>query len=144
MMLNCEAVGVTVLRVVTGVSMSTHGYAKIFGGGMEKFTSGVSEMGFPAPELFAWSAALSELVGGICLALGLGTRISAFLIASTMVVAAFVRHAADPFQRKELAILYLAVSIYFLLSGGGRWALDIFLSRNDSSMKPRMDTDAHG
>lgn len=128
-MFKCEAVGVTVLRVVAGVSMTTHGYAKTLGGGMEKFTAGVSEMGFPAPEFFAWSAALSELVGGVCLALGLGTRISAFFIASTMVVAIFVRHAADPFQRKELAVLYLAVTLYFMLSGGGRWSLDVFLKR---------------
>jgi len=122
-------IGSIILRITSGLAMSTHGYAKVFGGSMEKFTSGVSEMGFPMPEVFAWSAALSELVGGVCLALGLGTRISAFLIACTMGVAIFIRHAGDPFQRKELAILYLAVMIFFLLAGGGKWSVDSLLPR---------------
>jgi len=117
-------IGFTVLRVASGVMMSTHGYGKIFGGRMEGFAQGVAEMGFPAPAFFAWSAALAELVGGICLALGLGTRISAVMIAGTMCVAAFIRHAADPFGKKELALLYLAVMIFFVLAGGGKWALE--------------------
>lgn len=117
--------GLVVLRVSSGLMMATHGYGKIFEDGrMAKFTEGVAGMGFPMPELFAWAAALAELVGGITLALGLGTRISAFLIGVTMVVAAFIRHAADPFAKKELALLYLAIMVFFLLYGGGKWALD--------------------
>lgn len=129
MNVSCENAGSLVLRVTAGLAMSTHGYAKIFGGNMDKFTGSVSDLGFPAPEVFAWAAALSELVGGICLAIGLGTRISAFLIAGTMAVAVFIRHAADPFQRKELAVLFLAVMIYFLCAGGGAWSADAIISR---------------
>jgi putative oxidoreductase len=120
-----DQVGLLVLRVASGLMMATHGYGKIVEDGrMEKFTGGVAEMGFPAPGLFAWLAALSELVGGICLALGLGTRVSAALIAGTMFVAAFIRHGADPFAKKELALLYLAVMIFFALYGGGKWAVE--------------------
>jgi putative oxidoreductase len=119
-----DAIGLLVLRAGSGLMMATHGYAKIFGGGMDGFTKGVSEMGFPAPGVFAWMAALSELVGGICLALGLGTRISAVLIGGTMVVAAFVAHAGDPFAKKEMALLYLAIMVFFALYGGGKWAVD--------------------
>lgn len=125
-----SAVGLTILRVVSGIMMATHGHGKIFGGRMEGFTQGVADMGFPLPWLFAWMAALSELVGGICLALGLGTRVSAFLIAGTMFVAGFIRHASDPFARKELAFLYLAVMIFFALAGGGKWAVERWLCRN--------------
>ena len=125
-----RSIGVTQLRIIAGLSMATHGYGKIFGGGMQGFTAGVAKLGFPAPEFFAWIAALSELVGGVCLALGLGTRISSLMIAGTMFVAVFIRHGADPFGKKELALLYLAVMIFFLLAGGGRWALDSLLSRD--------------
>jgi putative oxidoreductase len=119
-----QTAALTLMRVGTGLMMATHGYAKIFGGRMDGFTNAVGDMGFPVPVLFAWLAALSELVGGVLLALGLGTRISAFLIAGTMVVAAFIRHGADPFSDKELALLYLVVTLYFTACGGGRWALD--------------------
>lgn len=117
----------TLLRVTAGLAMATHGYAKIFGGRMEGFTQGVAEMGFPLPVVFAWAAALTELVGGVLLALGLGTRISAALIAFTMFVAAFIRHAGDPFSARELALLFLAVNIFFAAHGGGKWALDRFV-----------------
>jgi len=125
-----EHMGLLVLRVAAGLMMMTHGYGKIFEEGrMEKFATGVSELGFPAAGLFAWIAALSELVGGLCLALGLGTRISAALIAGTMFVAAFIRHAPDPFAKKELALLYLAVMIFFALYGGGKWAVERLICR---------------
>ncbi|MCP5489357.1 MAG: DoxX family protein [Verrucomicrobia bacterium] len=125
-----QLLALTVMRVGAGLMMATHGYGKIFEDGrMEKFTAGVGDMGFPFPGLFAWLAALSELVGGVCLALGLGTRVSAFLIAGTMFVAAFIRHGADPFAKKELALLYLVVMVYFAVCGGGRWALDKFLGK---------------
>jgi putative oxidoreductase len=81
-------------------------------------------MGFPAPVFFAWMAALSELVGGVFLAIGFATRPAAFLIACTMTTAGFVRHAADPYGRKELAFLYLAVAVMFMLTGAGRYSVD--------------------
>ena len=117
-------VGLLLLRVVTGLSMATHGYAKIFGGNMEKLTQGLDGMGFPAPAFFAWAAALSEFVGALCLALGLGTRVAAGFIAITMTVAAFIAQAGNPFDKRELALLYLAVSIAFVLIGGGRFAVE--------------------
>ena len=123
------------LRLGFGLSMATHGYAKIFGGWMGKFTEGVAAMGFPAPEVFAWIAALSELVGGILVALGLGTRVSAFFVAFTMVVAAFVQHAADPFAKKELAVLFLVGFSALILTGGGQFALDRFLHKHHPTPK---------
>ena len=123
------------LRLGFGLSMATHGYAKIFGGWMGKFTEGVAAMGFPAPEVFAWIAALSELVGGILVALGLGTRVSAFFVAFTMVVAAFVQHAADPFAKKELAVLFLVGFSALILTGGGQFALDRLIHKHHPTPK---------
>ena len=102
---------------------------------MGKFTEGVAAMGFPAPEAFAWMAALSELVGGVLVALGLGTRVSAFFVAFTMVVAAFVQHAADPFAKKELAVLFLVGFSALILTGGGQFALDRFLHKHHPTPK---------
>lgn len=125
-----ENAAFALLRAASGLMMATHGYGKIFEEGrMERFTAGVGEMGFPVPGLFAWLAALAELVGGVALALGLGSRVSAALIAGTMFVAAFIRHGADPFEKKELALLYLVVMLFFAVYGGGKWAVDRWLCR---------------
>ena len=117
-------VTLVLLRVFIGLAISTHGYQKIFGGGMAGFTEGVAGMGFPAPEIFAWLAALSEFGGGILLALGLFSRLGALAVMGVMGTAFFVYHAADPFSVKEMAFAYLVVSSSLLFSGGGYYSLD--------------------
>ena len=122
-------IGLLILRALTGLGMATHGYAKVFGGRMDGFTEVVAGLGFPAPVFFAWAAALTELVGGLLLAVGLLTRTSAFLIFGTMTVAAFIQHANDPFSDKELALLYWTVTLAILFLGAGRFSIDRILGR---------------
>ena len=94
----------------------------------EEFTKGIADMGFPAPNWFAWAAGLSELGGGILIALGLMTRPASFFLGITMFVAAFIRHATDPFMRKEKALLFLSLAVFFTLVGAGRYSLDRIVS----------------
>lgn len=118
--------GLTLLRIFTGVTMAlSHGIGKL--PPPEGLIQGTAKLGFPAPELFAWSAALAEFAGGIGLALGLFTRISSFFVAFTMFVAAFGAHLNDPFAKKELALLYFFIAVAFLLKGSGDWSIDSFL-----------------
>lgn len=120
--------GLTLLRIFAGISLAfAHGIGKIPPG--EGLVTGTANLGFPMPTLFAWAAGLSEVLGGIFLALGLLTRLSGFFIAFTMMVAAFGVHAADPFQKKELALMYMFVGIAFMLKGAGDWSLDSFLRK---------------
>lgn len=116
--------GLLWLRMIAGAGIAYHGYGKVFGEWMPKFIEGVGEMGFPMPMVFAWAAALSEFVGGILLAAGLGTRFAAAAIFGTMAVAAFVAHAADPLQKKELALAYWTIAGALMMTGGGRFSLD--------------------
>lgn len=67
--------------------------------------------------------------GGLLIALGLATRPAAFLVLVTMGVAAFIRHAADPFRVKELALAYWTIAGALILTGGGPWSLDALLCR---------------
>lgn len=76
------------------------------------------------PEVFAWAAAFSELIGGICVALGLGTRIAAAAVFATMSVAAFRVHAQDAFRVKELALCYWTMAGALIFMGGGPFALE--------------------
>lgn len=117
-------VGLLWLRILMGAGIAYHGYGKIFGGGLGGFAQGISSMGFPAPELFAWMAALSEFIGGICIVLGFGTRIAAFFVFSTMSVAAFVHHAGDPLAVKELALAYWTMAVTLMLTGPGKLSVD--------------------
>ena len=119
-------IAMTGLRVFTGLTMAfAHGIGKI--PPSAEFVAGVSGLGFPMPEIAAWLASFAEFGGGIALALGLLTRPAAAMIAVTMTVAAFGVHAMDPFQKKEMALIYLALSLFFALRGSGRLSVDRYL-----------------
>jgi putative oxidoreductase len=127
-----------------------HGWGKVAAlstGQGQGLIETVGRLGFPAPALFAWAAALSEFAGGLLVALGLGTRIAAGFAAVTMAVAAFVRHHAltrlvawlglasvpdetlKAWGNPELALVYLVVLLAVLLLGPGRLSLDRLVRR---------------
>lgn len=121
-------VGLLVLRVFAGLSLAlAHGWMKL--PPSEQFIDGVGNLGFPVPGAFAWAATLAEFAGGILLALGLFTRPAAFFVLFTMGVAAFGQHLRDPFSVKEMALLYGAIALMYLLKGAGRLSVDALLRR---------------
>jgi putative oxidoreductase len=125
--------GLLVLRLMAGLALAfAHGVNKI--PPSEGFIGGVEALGFPFPVFFAWSAGVAEFVGGLCLAVGLLTRPASVLIAFTMAVAFFLRHATDDFATKEKAFLYGGIALLYLLTGGGRFSVDAFF-RNRASKR---------
>ena len=67
--------------------------------------------------------------------LGLLTRPSAFFLAITMAVAAFLQHADDPFSGKEKALLYMMVFLLYLIVGSGKYGVDSLLRRRGTGRK---------
>jgi putative oxidoreductase len=117
------------LRLALAVTILPHGIQKTLGwwGGygyantMAAFTQ---MMGIPAP--LALAAILAESLGALLLFFGLFTRLSAFAIGVTMIVAASVHWANGFFMPKgiEFFIPVTAIAIFLLVRGGGKWALD--------------------
>jgi putative oxidoreductase len=120
--------GLLVLRLGFGLTLAFgHGMNKALALG--KFIRSVTRHGFPAPEIVGPLAMLSELAGGLLLALGLYTRPAAVLVIATMVGAAFVAHRGDPFSEKELALAYALVAAVLFVTGPGRHSLDARLGK---------------
>jgi putative oxidoreductase len=120
-------VGLLVLRVA-GAYLAVHGFEKVSAGVQDpanwSFVGTVKSMNFPLPHVFAWAAALSELVGGAAVALGVYTRVAALACAVTMFVAAFIKHGDDGFGKMEAALVYLSVFLGLAFLGGGRLSVD--------------------
>ncbi len=120
--------GWTLVRVVFGMLLCLlHGLPKVTGD-MGRFAEGVGSLGFPMPTFFAWCAALTELVGGPLIALGLFTRPAAALATFTMIVAVY-RHHADPLTVMEKPFLFLTVFLAMVIAGAGPWSLDARMRR---------------
>ncbi len=123
--INAHALNIALLllRLVGGSFMITHGigkWEKLAAGGNIEFADpfGIGA----APSLLL--AVFAELVCAALLILGFGTRLASIPLIVTMAVAAFIAHGDDPFKKKELALLYLAIYIALLLLGSGKYSLD--------------------
>ena len=135
------SLGLLVLRVAAGASLAfLHGWQKFHDPDMKsKFFSGVEGMGLPGGHYMAWAAIVAELVGGALLALGLLTRVWAFMIACVMGVAIFKVHLHQGWTAMEPALLYGGIAIAFLLGGPGRFSVDGMLfcrGKKDESLPP--------
>ena len=126
--------GLALVRLGFGASLAlAHGVPKLTNA--HGFVGRLAQGGFPAPSLFGWAAILSELVGGLLLALGLLTRPAAAFVLVTLAVAAFHVHAADPFGKKELALAYVLVALATLVAGPGRFSLDAALASRRAAFR---------
>jgi putative oxidoreductase len=118
--------GLLILRVFAGLSLlMAHGLGKL--PPSASFMKGVQDLGFPAEA--AWLSTFAETVGALALVAGFMTRPAALLIAINLSVAGFLRHASDPYARKELPFLFLAVAVMFVLVGAGRYSIDRLLRK---------------
>ena len=130
----------TILRLALGLVILPHGLQKTigwFGGyGFDATLGYFSGIGIPA--FFGFLAIAAESLGAIALITGFTTRIAAFGIAVTMLVASSM-HAANGFfmnwsgQQKgegfEYHILAIAIAVVLMIGGAGRFSLDRLVTR---------------
>lgn len=110
----------SILRIMTGLMFMEHGMSKLF-----NFPPGTMHPSFPA---LLWFAGVLECFGGALVALGLFTRVVAFLLSGEMAIAYFMFHFPKSFfpllNGGDAAVLYCFVFLYLALAGGGEWSLD--------------------
>ncbi|MDF2375409.1 MAG: DoxX family protein [Verrucomicrobiales bacterium] len=123
-----SSLGILILRLFTGGCMLfAHGWGKLtkFGELSGKFADPIGLGSAPSLAL----AVFAEVFCAIAIMLGLFTRAAAIPLLITMLVAAFVVHDADPFQKKEFALLYAAPFLMLILTGAGSFSVDAKLKR---------------
>jgi putative oxidoreductase len=113
------------MRIVAGAMFAVHGAQKLLGW----YATNAS----PAVGSQIWFGGVIELVGGLLIAVGLWTRLSAFLASGTMAVAYFQFHwklvLADgkwlpTVNKGELAALYCFVFLLLVMRGAGPVSVD--------------------
>lgn len=72
-------------------------------------------------------AVFAEVFCAALVVIGLGTRLAAVPIVGFFLVIVFIHHGADPFQKKELPLVYLVSFLGILIQGGGRYAFDAWI-----------------
>ena len=117
-----------ILRIVVALLYLEHGAAKLL-----HFPIAQPGVPDPLPALLV-AAAIIELVVGTLIALGLFTRIAAFIASGEMAVAYFMAHLPRGFwpvvNNGEGAILFCFVFLYVAAAGPGAWSIDGARMRN--------------
>lgn len=120
------------VRFPLGLDMFVHGYMKVANipGALRYFD------GLNVPHFFAWLAIIAEFCGGLGLMLGLLSRIAAFGVGVTMVIAIFLRHlpygylmnwhGGLPFGTEgyEYHTLAIGMALTVMIEGAGKWSVD--------------------
>lgn len=111
-----------ILRVIGGGFMLTHGVGKLM-----KLING--DFGFPDPlgigmELSLGLTVFSEFLCAALILIGLGTRLASIPLAITMLVAGFIHHGGDSFNKKEMALLYFGIYLILFFLGSGKYSVD--------------------
>jgi len=117
-----------VLRIMAALLFMEHGLMKLFH--------------FPAPQpgapdplpLLLLAAAIIEVAGGALIAVGLLTRVAAFICSGEMAAGYFMVHAPKSFwpalNQGDAAILFSFVFLYLAFAGPGAWSLDSMFRRS--------------
>jgi len=116
----------SILRIMTGLLFLEHGMQKLF-----HFPPLPAAMFAGVPANFIpvlMTGACIELIGGALVALGIFTRIAAFICSGEMAIAYWLGHFArggffPALNGGDAAILFCFVFLYIAAAGPGPWAL---------------------
>lgn len=130
-----QSVFLLAVRLYWGWQFAQTGWGKLQH--LPKVTGFFSSLGIPVPAFSALAVSWLELIGGILLALGLGSRFIGLLLAGDMFVAYLTAGRAnlllifsDPGKfYGDDAYTFLFASLLILIFGPGRFALDELLKQ---------------
>jgi putative oxidoreductase len=127
--------GLLLGRLIFGVLMVAHGGQKLFGWlggyGLAGTAGFFEQLGFRPGRLFVLTAALSEVVSGILIALGLFGPVGPALLLPVMIVAAVSVHWKGGLFAAtngiEVPLLYATGAVVLAFTGYGLFSLDSVL-----------------
>jgi len=116
---------VIALRLSLGVIFFMEGTKKLYGwfdgGGWASTCQYFTQLGVPFPEVTAFFVGYTELLGALGILVGLLTRLAAFGIGCTMVVAILTAHLGGGWEY-PLTVLASCIALVFL--GAGNLSID--------------------
>jgi putative oxidoreductase len=115
------------LRVTAGLMLIPHVWPKLMAGPAAVASNVMVRRGVEPALLAAYLAIILEVVGAICITLGLFTRVVAALLVIEFLVIVKVHSVSGwmtSVQGAEFPFLWLIVLIFILIRGGGPYSID--------------------
>ncbi|MHB2266947.1 DoxX family protein [Aliihoeflea sp. PC F10.4] len=119
----------TLLRVIAGFALMAHGWPKIQAPlGAVQMVEGI---GFYPGWLWSPALATTEFVGGFLLLIGLLTRPAALAATIVLLIVSWFHwvRLGEGYSGAELALIWAAVTFFFVVRGGNRYSVDGAIGR---------------
>lgn len=119
--------GAVPLRVVVGIVFAVHGAQKLFSLGFGGTAGYVARLGVPLPTVAAAVVIVVELLGGIALLVGVGTRVVALVLALHSLAAILAVHLRGGFfvpSGIEFVLTLFGACLALVGMGAGPWSVD--------------------
>jgi putative oxidoreductase len=126
------AVGLLALRIALAAVFIVHGGQKLFMAGFAGTTNMMAGMNVPAPSLIGPLLAIVEPLAGVCVLLGLFTRVAGLAIAVDMFSAIMLFHRHNGFfipMGIEFVMMNCAAGFALAALGGGQFSIDSLIAR---------------
>lgn len=130
-------IGPLLVRLTVGLVFATTGWGKLQN--LDNVVQFFESLGIPAPGFHAAFVSGLELVGGLLVLAGLGTRIFSALLIGVMAVALWTARWSELHGVVDLAntieLTYLVMFAWLVVSGAGAVSLDHLLTRRGSDAR---------
>jgi putative oxidoreductase len=116
------------MRVVIGLMLVPHGTEKLMRGVSVFAANNPAKLGFWPPTAWGWVVTFIEVVGGVCIAIGLFTRFFAAAAAIELAVVAFGVHGPVGYfwtgRGLEYPLMWGCMMFIIAMRGGGEMSVD--------------------
>lgn len=137
-----QSVFLLLVRLYWGWQFAETGWGKLHR--LDKVTEFFASLGIPMPGINAYFVTGLELIGGVLLLIGLGSRLVALLLTVDMIVAyitadreALMSVFSDPGKFYAAApFTFLFASALILVFGPGRWSVDAWFASRRPAVLP--------
>lgn len=127
---------ILLIRLVVGISMVYHSWGKVMPAdglvhayrqhtllsSFEHFNDFVVTLHLP--RWLGYLSTVTEFLGGVCLVLGLLTRLWGLMICGNMLVALAFVNVRHGYAGSEYSLALVVMAFLLLTAGGGAWSLD--------------------
>ncbi len=112
--------GLLALRLAVSM-IALHGVAKL--SNIDGTATFFGHLGIPLPSVMAILIGLIEVVGGICILLGIATRVFGILVACDLATAILLTNPLKGISPHELELFFLLTGLAVALAGPGKYSL---------------------
>ena len=116
--------GFAIVRMIVGIFLIYHGMQAFRPDEMKDYTPWLADLHVPMPDIMPYVGKATELLGGICLVLGLFTRVATIMLILNFTFISFVMGHGKIFTDSQHAFMFALMSLIFFFVGPGRWSLD--------------------